>query len=254
MRILCRLQLASIAVGIIAGSSAWMNVVHAEDGYGSISGQFIIDGPVPQAKILIQKCDVANLLDESLVVDKKTKGISNIFIYPRSVEKIHPSLKKTPKAKQLVIQNLMACKFTPRAMFIRTDQTVLVQSNDNRTYSVNSFPLRNMQFQFRLNPNAGVRVRLPVAERMPLKMRCDIYPSIESWWLVLDHPYAAVTNKKGEFTIEKLPVGEYEFRVWHEQTGYLGVDTKRGFKVKVESNKTTAMKPFQVPLEEFEEK
>ena len=72
-------------------------------------------------------------------------------------------------------------------------------------------------------------------------------------WLILDHPYAAVTSKDGKFQIEKLPEGQYDFIVWHERTGYIKYDSKRGFKVTVAAGKTNAIKPFLVPVEKFEE-
>jgi hypothetical protein len=33
---------------------------------------------------------------------------------------------------------------------------------------------------------------------------------------VFDHPFFAVTNEKGEFTIKGVPDGDYELSLWHE--------------------------------------
>ena len=41
------------------------------------------------------------------------------------------------------------------------------------------------------------------------------------WWVVLDHPYAAITDADGKFRIENLPVGKHDFIVWQERAGYL---------------------------------
>jgi hypothetical protein len=82
---------------------------------------------------------------------------------------------------------------------------------------------------------------------------------MSAYWLVLDHPYGAVTaatvpKKKGEpeigtFKIEKLPYGDYEFRVWHEGPGYVNVGTKRGFKITVD--KPEIKKEFTIPAEKL---
>jgi hypothetical protein len=37
-----------------------------------------------------------------------------------------------------------------------------------------------------------------------------------AWHLPLDHPYGALTDDKGEFTIPDLPAGQHRFVVWHE--------------------------------------
>lgn len=54
-----------------------------------------------------------------------------------------------------------------------------------------------------------------------MTVECNIHPWMKAVWLVIDHPYGATTNANGEFKIEKLPAGDYEFAVWHERAGYL---------------------------------
>jgi hypothetical protein len=71
---------------------------------------------------------------------------------------------------------------------------------------------------------------------------------------VVDHPYAAVTDKDGKFKIDLLPAGEYEFRVWHERPGYVTAGVKTGFKVKVKSNGDTDLGVIKVPVAKLEKK
>jgi hypothetical protein len=35
----------------------------------------------------------------------------------------------------------------------------------------------------------------------------------------LDHPYYATTNKRGHFTINDIPAGNYTVVAWHEAAG-----------------------------------
>ena len=67
--------------------------------------------------------------------------------------------------------------------------------------------------------------------------------------MVVDHPYAAVTDKEGKFTIPNLPVGEHEFRVWHERSGYLD----RKYAVKVTKG-DVALKPLEVSVDKLKAK
>ena len=39
------------------------------------------------------------------------------------------------------------------------------------------------------------------------------------WLVVSDHPYVAVTNEKGEFTLSNVPPGNYKIEVWQETLG-----------------------------------
>ncbi|GAB4149944.1 MAG: methylamine utilization protein [Planctomycetaceae bacterium] len=250
----------------------------AEEGYGSISGRFILKGDVPKTEFLIKDgllagtnakpknadiCAASDLPSDALVVDPKTKGIGNIFIYLRKAPKqIHPDLKAVPKKELMFDQK--ACRFFPHAMFVRAGQTVRVLNGDNCGHNTHTYPLRNEANNFVVPANfrKGVPLVHEAAEILPMKVGCDIHPWMSAYWLILDHPYAAVTVAKqskekgaplvGSFKIDKLPAGDYEFRVWHEKTGYIGVGTRRGFKVTIKSG-SDVEKTFEVPASTFTE-
>jgi hypothetical protein len=40
-----------------------------------------------------------------------------------------------------------------------------------------------------------------------------------AYYFVMDHPFFAVSNSKGQFKIEGLPPGEYTLAAWHEEFG-----------------------------------
>ena len=71
-------------------------------------------------------------------------------------------------------------------------------------------------------------------EFLPMQVKCDIHAWMKAYWLVLDHPYMAITDKNGKFNIEKIPEGEHEFIVWHERIGYL--DTRKDAQGKYKWN------------------
>ena len=45
------------------------------------------------------------------------------------------------------------------------------------------------------------------AEKIPSQVGCDIHPWMQAWWLIIRPSYSAVTDEKGNFEIENLPVG-----------------------------------------------
>lgn len=56
-----------------------------------------------------------------------------------------------------------------------------------------------------------------VVDRRELTMNCDVHKWMTGYALTFDHPYAAVTNEKGEYTIKNVPAGvELTLRGWHE--------------------------------------
>lgn len=56
---------------------------------------------------------------------------------------------------------------------------------------------------------------------------------------VIDHPYAAVTDAEGQFSIPDLPPGNHSFVVWHESVQ--GNFVQRKLAVTVKAGETTDM-------------
>ena len=63
---------------------------------------------------------------------------------------------------------------------------------------------------------------------------------MKSWVLVQDHPYFAVTDSKGNFTIENIPPGTYEVIAWQEK-----------FKMKRAITKTIEIKDSAETVQDF---
>jgi hypothetical protein len=231
--------------------------VRAADAYGSITGQFVIDGEAPKLTLVVKAgdatvkdsavCAAADVPDDSLVVDPETKGIQHIFLYLPKATDVHPDLKAS-KAKEVVFDQ-KGCRFTPHTLLVRTDQVVVVKSADACAHNTHTFPIRGTAVNFLLAPNdrKGVPVPNKIPETLPSEVKCDIHPWMSARWLILDHPYAAITDAKGKFLIADLPAGEHTFRVWHERVGYIN----RELKVQVESGKTTDIRTFTVPADKF---
>lgn len=247
------LVVASVAMVMVGGD---VKRLAAEDGYGSVSGQFVIDGAIPDVPPLVAKgaevkdaavCSAAAVPDDSLVVDPESKGIQHIFVYLPKATAVHPKLKES--AMKEVVFDQKGCRFTPHTMLVRTDQVVVVKSGDPLAHNTHTFPIRGTAVNFLLAPNdrTGVPVPNKVPESLPSEIKCDIHPWMSARWLILDHPYAAITDAKGKFTIADLPAGKHTLRVWHERVGYVN----RELKVKVESGKTADVGTTKVPAEKF---
>ena len=230
-----------------------------DEAYGTIVGQFVIEGEIPQLKPLVVAgaanvnvapiCAAANIPDDSLVVDPKTKGIANIFVYLPKAEKVHPKLKASEKKE--VDFDQTGCRFIPHALFVRTDQVVLVKSSDNCAHNTRTVPLKNQQLNIALAPNdrIGVPFKNRLPERLPIEIQCNIHNWMKARWLILDHPYGAVSDAQGKFTIADLPAGEHELVLWQERIGYV----EKKYKVTVVAGKTTDLGTIQVPAAKFTE-
>lgn len=232
----CSLILALAALGSSAGGAEKPRT-------GTLAGVVRFKGMPPARKVLHKRGDVKvrdlycrkfKIVDEGLVVDRKSRGIANVFVYlERKPTGYKGAVPKTPAV--LAIED---CRYSPHAQVFRTGQLLKVVSSDKSAFNAHAFPLRNPSYSKVIAPDGVDRLQFDLPERLPMKVNDDIHPWMLAWQLPLDHPFAAVTGKNGKFEIRGLPPGKYRFVVWHEKAGYL----ERALEVKIKANETTSVK------------
>lgn len=227
--------------------------------WGTISGKIIVKGDIPDLKLAIKKgdtsvkdsevCAATNVYKNDLLIDKQTKGVANCFVY----------LYKTPDEvndegfdkNTKVYFDQENCVFKPHALIVRAGQTVEVLNSDGIAHNsrvTGPNTEANVMVAANTGKGDGSEIETEKKERLPITVKCDYHPWMTAYWLVVEHPYAAVTNEKGEFTIKNLPVGDHEFRVWHERCGWV----ERKFEVTVTKGESK-VPALEVDVDKFEE-
>jgi hypothetical protein len=231
---------------------------------GSVTGRVVLEGKVPARKSLLAPgwrarvpvcCEADALLNQDLIVDPKTKGIANVVVFLPEPRAVHPALAKPP-AREARFE-LKGCRFVPHLLLVRRGQPVQLAFEDPCPHDVQAFGLGVPVGM--LLPGTGtrridgkdVKVVRKLTGRLPLvSVRSNLYPWMTAWWVVLDHPYGAVTDAQGRFTIRDLPAGEHSFWVWQEKAGWL----RKGYKVKVRGGKVRDAGTIRVPASAFEDR
>lgn len=240
---------AGPAVRILDASPAHLSPVAAAvagwaEGAGTVSGVVTFDGNPPTAELLVKKgdaskkdaavCAAQDVPSEELVINKDNKGIANVFIY---LDKAPAGAKFDKPAGKEVVFDQVGCRFIPHALLVQVGEKALVKSSDSIGHNTRTAPLRNNPFNQTIGANdrAGIDLKYTKAEKQPIEVKCDFHPWMKAYHLVLDHPYMAVTDADGKFTIENMPPGKHEFKIWHEKKGYL--DRKYQVEIKAGDNK-----------------
>jgi len=197
--------------------------------WGTLTGQFIYTEKAshpPQLEISRDQeiCGKFSdqIVDQSLVIGKNG-GVKNIFLYLRESKmnesQIHPSYQAL--SPSVMIQN-KGCIFQPHVSGLWVKKQELVAMNEDlcaHGFQVKAY--RNHSLNQLLPPGKKLSHRFEFGEKLPLRMSCSIHPWQEGWLLALNHPYFSTTDDSGVFSIKNLPVGNWEFQVWHEKAGYL---------------------------------
>jgi len=197
--------------------------------WGTLTGQFLYTGKVsapPKLEISRDQeiCGKFSdqVVDQSLVIGKNG-GVKNIFFYLRESKldesQIHSRYQGlSPSVK---IQN-KGCIFQPHVSGLWVKKQQLLTVNEDlcaHGFQVKAY--RNPSLNQLLPPGESLSHRFEFGEKLPMRMSCSIHPWQEGWLIALNHPYFSTTDDSGAFSIKNLPVGEWEFQVWHEKAHYL---------------------------------
>ena len=216
--------------GFVLGLWALVSMPAASAAGGTITGVVKFAGdPPPVNEIPPTKdkavCGKAPIYDESLVVDKGTKGIQWAVV---SVQGAKGKWNGKPGTL-----DQEGCVFRPHVLVTPPGKITVLNSDkilhNFHSYSKNNRPINKAQ--------PGFRKEMTVDIDKPeiVKVECDAHPWMAGWIVVSEDPYVAVTDGKGNFKIENVPPGNYTLEVWQETLG------TQQQKVTVEAGKTATV-------------
>jgi len=208
----------------------------AQAQWADLEGQILFEGAIPELPVKVKMndpaakdgavCAVTDIPDYRLRINPTGQGVADIFVYIRKAPaSVKPELAAVPTTELVIDQK--QCQFLPHTAIVRCKQPIRVLSDDSIPHNVHGFTLANPGFNFTVAPNDRTGQLVPVEkanarpELLPIPVKCDIHPHMESYWLITDHPYAAVTDADGKFRIAGLPLGNHTLTIYHSMSGYL---------------------------------
>jgi len=224
------------------------------EGYGTLKGQVTYDGDAPAAKVLFEKGKAAKdpdvcakdapVISERLLVDSSTKGVKNVLVFLTKPTSVSDEAKKAAAAASVVFDQTK-CVFEPHVLAVTVNTPILLKSSDPVNHNINA-KLKAGAFNKLLAARAEEKFTPIGAERLPAEVTCDIHPWMRAWWMVLDHPYFAVTDEKGYFEIKNAPAGTQKVVVWQEaldKSGFITAPSGDEFVLKANE---TVVQDFKV--------
>jgi plastocyanin len=113
-----------------------------------------------------------------------------------------------------------ACEFIPHVMLVPKGSTVTIGNSDPILHNLRIFRDAEMLMhewqQPAPQPNA-IPWRFDEAGRF--LVRCGVHAWMSAWVVAADHPYYALSDADGQFTIPQAPPGAATLHVWHETLG-----------------------------------
>lgn len=149
---------------------------------------------------------------EDLVLSPE-KGLRNVVV---SLQPPPPGAKG-PVVPPVVQMDQQQCVFVPRVVVVPVGGTVEFLNTDRLLHNLHSVSTANPIFN-RTQPR-GRTIPLVLKKPEIIRVDCDLHPWMRAWVVVAEHPFYAVTNDQGEFSLDNVPPGEYTLQLWHESLG-----------------------------------
>ena len=127
--------------------------------------------------------------------------------------------KSAGESAQPVLIDQVACEYSPYVTAVQTKQKIKVRNSDPFMHNVHPVPAapgnkESNKAQMPKAPDFEYAFENPESF---LKFKCDVHPWMFSYVTVFDHPYFAVSQKDGTFTIKNVPPGKYTIEAVHRK-------------------------------------
>lgn len=185
----------------------------------SINGKVQYEGKVPRAKKLNMAADpicgkahTEPVFNESFLVNGD-QFMENVIVWIDSPK--HSS--EVPS--EPVVLDQVGCKYVPHVTGIMKGQELMIKNSDKTLHNIHSMSKVNSNFNFAMPAKSDPATKSFAKNEDPFYIKCDVHPWMKTWVVVLEHPYWAVTDADGNFSLDtdKLEPGTYDLCFWHEK-------------------------------------
>jgi plastocyanin len=196
---------------------------------GTIEGRITYQGEVPKYPF----ADELNHRAELFTVHRQNRGLQFAVVYLRGKLPVREPPKLAP-----VVVDQKDHTFLPPVVAVRDGQGVRFTNSDYANHNVRSWALEpdntiniytgtGGAYEHRFQANRAYR---------PIRLGCDIHGWMRGWIYVFDHPWFAVTDSSGRFTISDAPDGTYDLEIRQPDGGLKSarsIEVKPGARVQV---------------------
>jgi hypothetical protein len=189
---------------------------------GTVTGRITVEGAVPPAALFRLDADPKcaamgegdRRADESILLGEDNT-LRNVFVYVK--DGLPPRMYPVPTTP--VVLDQQQCRYLPRVLGVQVGQQLTIRNSDPLLHNVRSVGVINDTFDIG-TPVQGMEVPRTFATReVMVPVTCNVHAWMHAYLGVLEHPFFAVSDEAGRFSIGQLPPGTYTIEFWHERFG-----------------------------------
>lgn len=182
----------------------------------SVTGTVHFSGVVPKATKIDMSMDPGcrgeNQTETYVVNDG---GFANVLVYIK--EGLKPLRQNV--LTSLVTIDQKGCRYIPHVAATTVNLPVRFTNSDTATHNIHPSPQNNPKWNESQMPTSPVIEKTFSNPELMIPIQCNQHPWMRMYLSVLPNPFFAVTDAHGNFTISKLPPGDYTLAAVHEKLG-----------------------------------
>jgi hypothetical protein len=184
-----------------------------------LSGRVVLKGvPPPEKQIDLANPVLAAKYPQGLTTRHyqvaSDGGLKNVLVYiAGDFSKMHFTAPTTA-----AVLEHSAGLFNPYVIGVQTGQSIEFKCPDGNMCTFMVLPQNNSSFVSGILPQVKVTHTFSKPE-LPVRVKCDVHPWNYAYVGVFAHPFFAVTDENGRFTISGIPEGKYTIAVLHPHAG-----------------------------------
>lgn len=200
------------------GTVFWLLSIGASGRAATIYGEVkFIDIAPKLAPVVVSKdqdyCG-ESLPNETYAIDG-AGGLKNVVVFFEAALPAVPANQD----KLNVVENT-GCRYAPRIFAMQRGERLQIRNKDPKLHIPHSYHQEKTVFMLSLPfRNTSLEATQKIKEAGILKLVCDTHAWMLGYIHVFDHPYFAVTDERGRFSIPNVPAGTYVLKAWHEDAG-----------------------------------
>lgn len=189
---------------------------------GSIAGSVVFEGTPPPATVIrldgdptCAQLNGGSERETEMLLVGSGNSLQNVFVYVKEgLEGLSFPVPTDP-----VVLDQQKCRYMPHVLGIRVGQPLAIRNSDPLLHNVRADGAINQPFNLGQPIQGMTMTRTFTTREVMVPFKCDVHAWMSAYIGVLDHPFFAVTDGSGRFSLPGLPPGAYTLEAWHETLG-----------------------------------
>lgn len=152
--------------------------------------------------------------------------------YPSVIQLVPEVPVEIPIPEEPALMDQYGTAFRPKLLVVRPGQPVDFKNSEDVLHNVHVIESETRETEFNVGTPVVGAYRHVFEREGAYDVSCAIHPSMAAFVIVTAAPYVAVADSQGNFTLETIPEGTYDVRVWN-------LDQKRRSARKVVIDRAT---------------